>query len=114
MRGWLGRRKPESWIQAAHSETVIECHTKEGCHCAGVAIYRGNVGKLPRNEEVLALPKDKKTVFATPQEFLDHHTLKFRDLERPARLAVRPGKTPASSRPVRIRSKAGRHAVSGR
>lgn len=63
--------KSKEWLAAAHGEAVIECHTK-GCQCAGAAIYRSNVKKLPRTPEILTLKPDS-AVFAQPQEFLDYH-----------------------------------------
>lgn len=71
--GWLGGTPPAEWLQAAHSDCVVECHTKTSGHqCAGIAIYRRNVCKnaYPPN---LKLPADKAAVFAWPSEFKEHH-----------------------------------------
>jgi len=73
LKGWLGDMTPEEWLQAAHGESTIECHTLLGAQCAGSAIYRANVAKLPRDREALKLPPDTENVFATPLEFLKHH-----------------------------------------
>lgn len=77
--GWLGASTPAEYCFTAHQDGIIECHTKllngEPIQCAGAAIYRNNTCKrvsLP----VLTLPKDTKSVFATPLEFLEHHCKK--------------------------------------
>lgn len=73
--GWLGANTAEQWVQYAHSECVIECHTTDK-QCAGAAIYRANVLKVPRVEgTILELPANKITVFANPMEFMNHHAL---------------------------------------
>lgn len=75
MPGWLGSEQtPEDWVQTAHSDATVECHTtKQGQQCAGLGIYRGNVCKKPRNPNTLALPPNEKKVFSTPMEFIAHH-----------------------------------------
>lgn len=73
LRGWLGKMPADGWVQAAHGETYIECHVHTGVQCAGAAIYRANVCKLPRHPEALRLPADRVLVFASPTEFLTHH-----------------------------------------
>jgi hypothetical protein len=77
--GWLAGQSPADYCSMAHSETLIECHchVKDGKHiqCAGAAIYRANTFKrvaLP----CITLPADRKSVFATPVEFLEHHSEK--------------------------------------
>lgn len=73
--GWLGSNSIEDWIGFAHSETVVDCHTHANAQCAGIAIYRANVGKRPRFKEImLLLPADRENVFATPMEFIAHHS----------------------------------------
>lgn len=42
--------------------------------CAGLAIFRTNICKSPRYRDILTLPQDKTTVFASPAEFIDHHS----------------------------------------
>lgn len=76
LAGWLGKKTPADYCQMAHSDDVIECHTKvmdgEPVLCAGAAIYRANVAKRAD----FRLPADKTTVFASPVEFLEHHMRK--------------------------------------
>lgn len=71
--GWTGSLSPLDWLNAAHGEARIECHVYNGPQCAGVAIYRANVCKTPRDPATLQLPADREKVFATPAEFLQHH-----------------------------------------
>jgi ribosomal protein S27E len=73
INGWLGELTVREWVLIAHSDARIECHTLEGAQCAGAAIYRGNVGKLPRDKSVLVLPKDTQRVFSGPGDFEHHH-----------------------------------------
>jgi hypothetical protein len=73
MEGWLGSMSVEAWLAAAHGEARIDCHTLKGPQCAGAAIYRANVGKLPRDRDLLRLPSDRVTVFATRPEFVEYH-----------------------------------------
>ena len=65
----------------AHGEVAIACHVtidssdewNEGMlQCAGAAIYRSNVCKLPRDPQVVTLPADTGLVFGFG-EFLVHH-----------------------------------------
>ncbi len=72
--GWLGGATPEEYARLCHSDETVDCHAITGQQCAGVAIYRKNVLKRcdPPN---LMLPGDTSAVFASPVEFLDHHTL---------------------------------------
>lgn len=62
----------DEWLQAAHNETLIKCHCFKNQQCAGAAIYRRNVAKLPR-PPALILPADRELVFASRQEFKTHH-----------------------------------------
>lgn len=71
--GWLGDLTAEDWLEHAHGETRLECHTLRGQQCAGGAIYRANVAKRPRDRELLNLPRDTGRVFANRDEFLAHH-----------------------------------------
>jgi hypothetical protein len=74
MPGWLGsEHNAEEWIQVAHSDSTAECHTKAPHRCAGLAIYRANVGKQVRDPREMRLPKDREAVFASPFEFTEHH-----------------------------------------
>jgi hypothetical protein len=84
-KGWLGPYTAEEWNTLALSDTAIACHltieeddnwdSHNVRQCAGVAIFRSNIGKLPRDPQVLTLPADRDTVFGYG-EFVDHHTRK--------------------------------------
>lgn len=79
--GWLGDLTPLDWIKTASSEAIVLCHALKDAHgkhhqCAGLAIYRKNVGKLVRDPEAIVLEKDKVLVFSTPMEFMAHHESK--------------------------------------
>jgi len=76
LNGWLGGGDPDEWVRALHSDSRMDCHVLDGAQCAGAAIYRGNVGKMPRDKSVLVLPPDEKSVFASREEFLSHHRSK--------------------------------------
>ncbi len=87
--GALGGSAPEVYIGQAYAPFAIPCH----CHCnfddpewkakagpgetpqcAGVAIFRANIGAIGHLPAVLtALDADETTVFANPVEFLAHH-----------------------------------------
>jgi hypothetical protein len=56
-----------------HGETKIVCHVYSDVQCAGAAIYRANVCKVPRDRTILELPADGRLVFASAREFLAHH-----------------------------------------
>lgn len=71
--GWLGSLSVDEWLQVAHGEGTAECHTKTGAQCAGLAIYRANVAKRPRDPDALRLAADRDRVFAWPGEFREHH-----------------------------------------
>lgn len=73
LNGWLGGNTADEWVAIAHGDIEVPCHTLRGAECAGLAIYRANVCKSPRIP-VLKLPADRTTVFAMPQQFLDHHS----------------------------------------
>ena len=70
--GWLGGFSAWTWIRAAHGDEQIKCHALEGPQCVGAATYRANVAKLPRGEHIKC-SADRKQVFATPAEFMEHH-----------------------------------------
>lgn len=74
--GWLGSMDAGEWVRCVHGETFIECHVTTNAQCAGAAIYRGNVGKVPRDPDQLRLSKNTQLVFASPLEFLAHHQTK--------------------------------------
>ena len=72
LAGWIPTT-PVEWAMQAHNEDRIECHALLPHQCAGAAIYRSNVCKDPRDKTLLVLPADKKLVFASIKEFLEHH-----------------------------------------
>ena len=88
LAGWLGGSTPEQYLAWAHQDTVVDCHTKLGQQCAGMAIYRANVIKSCR-PPMLELPADKSEVFSTPMEFLEHHK-QLPDGSTPLPLTIRP------------------------
>lgn len=76
--GWLGRMSVDEWVELAHGEGQADCHTKkqvngDGWACAGLAIYRANVAKAPRDPEIMRLPADREKVFSFG-EFRKHHS----------------------------------------
>lgn len=72
--GWLGDADAQDWIRMAHGETRIECHTRQDhAQCAGAAIYRTNVHKLPRDRSLLLLPADRGRVFTSAADFVAYH-----------------------------------------
>lgn len=78
--GWLGPCTADEWVQIAHADVTVDCHTcaspDGGSHqCAGVAIYRANVCKLAYAPQ-LKLSPDRELVFSSPMEFKQHHTRK--------------------------------------
>lgn len=74
LAGWLGGQTPEHFMRLAMSDSPEPCHATIGPQCAGIAIFRANICKVPRDPEVLQLPRDKEAVFAWPNEFIEHHT----------------------------------------
>jgi hypothetical protein len=86
--GWLGEHTTAAeWVALAHGEQPIACHMTiteadesgvgDWTHpqirqCAGAAIYRANVGKMPRRPDVARAAADTDTVF-TWGEFEAHH-----------------------------------------
>lgn len=76
--GWLGGSSPEEYRSLAHSDVIIECHAvkldeDQHAECAGAAVYRANVVKRAP-EGAMELVPDKEHVFATPMEFVEHHS----------------------------------------
>ena len=66
----------EEWIQAVRGDGIIECHTTDK-QCAGSAIFRANICKVPRSDAPLRLPRNAVTVFANLLEFRAHHAVDF-------------------------------------
>ncbi len=71
--GWTGAKAPYYFTVAAHGEDYMDCHCTTNMQCAGAAIFRANVMKIPKNPQHLKLEPDMKLVFATDAEFLKHH-----------------------------------------
>lgn len=71
--GWLGGNTAEDFVSFARGDEPYPCHTKIGPQCAGLAIFRANICKSPRNPEALIAPQNKRLVFAWTDEFLKHH-----------------------------------------
>lgn len=74
LKGWLGSMTVEEWLAHAHADSVTKCHCFKNQQCAGLAIYRRNVAKLPLPPNLI-LDKDKVLVFASRKEFTDHHQI---------------------------------------
>jgi hypothetical protein len=74
LRGWLGSLNVASWMQIILGDGQIDCHTTTNQQCAGGAIFRANLCKVPRSDTPLQLPPNSHTVFSSIQEFVDHHT----------------------------------------
>jgi hypothetical protein len=72
--GWLGTMSVKDWERAILGESMIDCHTLIGPQCAGAAILRANICKVPRDKKQLRLEPDEKLVFSDTKEFRDHHT----------------------------------------
>jgi hypothetical protein len=89
MRGWLGAYTPEGFIATAMADVRLPCHTavdydaddweelaEAAPECTGNADFFANICKLSRDRErVKGHPNPD--VFASPQEFLDHHIVKL-------------------------------------
>lgn len=81
--GHLGPHDAKTWAQAAHGESAIACHatitgedwTDPGMRqCAGAAIFRRNVLKLPHNPTIATSDEpDHERVFSSSREFIAHH-----------------------------------------
>jgi hypothetical protein len=80
--GHLGPNDAETWCEVAHSDSPVACHmtlTHEGWlspnvkQCAGVAIFRGNIGKSPRDPRIERWERNVDTVFAWDDEFIAYH-----------------------------------------
>ncbi len=75
LKGWLGGSSPQEFAAIAHGDSPYDCHATDK-QCAGIAIFRTNVCKSPRDPEALRLPRNTRDVFSTTVEFITHHTLK--------------------------------------
>lgn len=81
--GWLGPYTAHEWADAAHREGAVACHQTipEGggwgpktVQCKGMAIFRANVFKQPRNRTIETGPRDVDRVFTDEREFIIYHT----------------------------------------
>jgi hypothetical protein len=85
-RGWLGPVDADTWLEIAHSDVPVACHKRsayvdgktdwddpETRQCRGLAIFRANICKSPRDPEVVSGPVDRERVFGRPDEFREHH-----------------------------------------
>ncbi len=73
--GWLGGNTAEEFVQFAQGDEPYSCHAKIGPQCVGLATFRANICKSPRNPQTLTCKADKVSVFAWTDEFLRHHIL---------------------------------------
>jgi len=73
LNGWLGGATAMEYRALAHSDSVVRCHVHGNVQCAGMAIYRKNVCKHV-DPPGLVLDRDIELVFATPMEFVAHHS----------------------------------------
>lgn len=85
LRGWLGPHDAEEWAALIHSDEAIACHKTipEDSEdpwedpairqCAGAAIMRANLCKLPRDPEVAVGEVDRDAVFGHTMVFIDYH-----------------------------------------
>ena len=74
--GWLGSLSAEEWMSIAIGEGSAECHTElSDTSCAGLAIFRANICKIPRDPNALRLPADHDGVFSVPWQFMEHHDM---------------------------------------
>jgi len=83
--GELGGSPPGKFIGQVYGAFWLPCHERVDCsnpnwkteyevsQCAGAAIVRGMWFPAKRPDELLKLPASD-TVFASPAEFLSHHT----------------------------------------
>jgi hypothetical protein len=79
IRGWLGPLGVIGWLRVARGDSNVTCHTlkkptKGHWQCAGIATYRANTCKIPKDPLALRLPSSKD-VF-TFGEFEKYHDLK--------------------------------------
>lgn len=88
-RGHLGPYDPRKWVRVALGDEPIACHKTivvtdplEGIgdweqpkmrQCRGAAIFRANLGKVPRNGQVITGPLDGDAVFDDAVDFCHHH-----------------------------------------
>jgi hypothetical protein len=71
--GWLGSLSADEWLAHVTGESFMKCHVFCNQQCAGAAIFRRNITKLPVDAKQLKLEKDRDLVFSNPAEFKQHH-----------------------------------------
>jgi hypothetical protein len=76
--GWLGGNTAEDFVMLAQGDASYPCHTLRpkdaaGWQCAGLATFRANICKSPRDPDVLRTRPNKTLVFSWPLEFMNHH-----------------------------------------
>lgn len=88
--GWLGSDTPEGFLQTTIAGAHMPCHCAvdyeqrhwedqiaNAPHCAGSLVFLTNICKLPHDDRIVEFRRqveaDRTLVFATPQQFLDHH-----------------------------------------
>lgn len=85
--GHLGPYTAHDWIKIVHGEQPIACHKTivpgpNGVgdwehprmrQCRGAAIFRSNVGKLPKHPEIETGPYGGGDVFETNDDFVIYH-----------------------------------------
>lgn len=76
--GWLGGSSTQDFVEIALSDVPYTCHALLRVQCAGLAIFRANICKLPRDRSVLKLAANKKTVFASVNAFHAYHQTDYR------------------------------------
>lgn len=89
--GFVGPNDPETWVSIAHTDLPVACHMtipedyeyvdeddpeiRSMRQCTGMATFRGNICKSPRDHTVVALDPDRVTFFGRGPEFIEHHTI---------------------------------------
>jgi hypothetical protein len=89
MPGWLGASSPEGFVDCINQDDVLPCHQtidyadphwkdkwiaqSIGNACAGALVMAANMCKMPRDRDFPKMPRDAKTVFANPLDFVRHH-----------------------------------------
>ena len=108
-KGWLGAYSPEEVISVISNDQPFYCHVdvqnrhgyekddwqewaeNHGEQCAGAMIFANNICKLSRDPMKMAaqqkLGRDKDTVFSTPQQFIEHHSVTIDGKRRKQRMA---------------------------
>lgn len=96
INGFLGDSTPEEFIGTTMADYPMPCHLsidysspvwkeswevgEEGRLCAGALIFYANISKMSRDPARPRLKPDRDNVFASPSEFLAHHTKSIEDV----------------------------------